>query len=134
MTKELRNFTTLLDEYLKEPQFAADFLTEALEEENFDVFLLSLKDIIRVHGNLTAFAKKAHLSRNTLYKLFSEKSNPEMKTVLSILDSLGYSLKVTKKPRATRTRSRKTLRKMARPTARRRRHSTALGGSGRKPH
>ena len=132
MTKELRNFTTLLDDYLKEPQFAADFLTEALEEENFDIFLLSLKDIIRVHGNLTAFAKKAHLSRNTLYKLFSEKSNPEMKTVLSILDSLGYGLKVTKKPRLTRKRSRKTLRRTAHQVVRRRRPLKAGGGSGRK--
>ena len=100
MTDKHLNFTSLLDDYLKDPLFAADFLSEALAEEDFDVFLLSLKDVLRIHGNLSAIAKKAHLNRGTLYRLFAEDANPEMKTILAILDSLGYGLKVTKKERS----------------------------------
>ena len=49
MTRKMRNFTDLLDEYLKDEEFAATFLSQALEEEDFATFLLSLKDVIRVH-------------------------------------------------------------------------------------
>lgn len=99
MAKIYRKFVTLLDDFLKDQQFAADFLSESLLEEDLDVFLLSLKDVIRVHGNLGAVAKKANISRGTLYKLFSVDANPEIKTLLSVLDSLGYALKVTRKER-----------------------------------
>jgi DNA-binding phage protein len=33
--KKYRKFTELLDEYLKDEEFAADFLSKALEEEDF---------------------------------------------------------------------------------------------------
>lgn len=94
--KKYRKFTELLDEYLKDEEFAAEFLSKALEEEDFSTFLLSLKDVIRVHGTITATAEKANISRSTIYKLFSEKSNPELKTILSLLHTIGYDLRVVK--------------------------------------
>jgi len=97
MTKKYRKFTQLLDDYLKDEKFAAEFLTQALEEEDFSTFLLSLKDIIRVHGSLKLIAEKCEISRSTLYNILSEKSNPEMKTILTLLRVLGYELKVSKK-------------------------------------
>ncbi|MCH9626499.1 MAG: hypothetical protein S4CHLAM2_01210 [Chlamydiales bacterium] len=100
MSKKMRKFTELLDEYLKDEEFAADFLSQALEEEDFATFLLSLKDVIRVHGSVTKIAEKAKISRATIYKLFSEKSNPELKTILSLLHTLGYDLRVIKKSKA----------------------------------
>lgn len=94
---QYRNFNDFLDEYLKDEQVAADFLSQALEEEDFETFILSLKDVIRVHGSITAIAKKAKLSRGTLYKLFSSKGNPELKTISTLLHTIGYDLKVTKR-------------------------------------
>lgn len=96
MTK-YRKFTELLDEYLKDDDFAAEFLSQALEEDNFSTFLMSLKDIIRARGSITSIAEKAHISRSTIYKLFSEKSNPELRTILSLLHTIGYDLRVTKR-------------------------------------
>ena len=98
MTKKYRKFTQLLDEYLKDENFAAEFLSQALEEEDFSTFLLSLKDVIRVHGSLKSIAEKCEISRSTLYNILSEKANPEMKTILTLLHMLGYELKVSKKP------------------------------------
>ncbi|MGZ3732601.1 MAG: addiction module antidote protein [Parachlamydiaceae bacterium] len=92
-----RKFTQLLDEYLKDEDLAAEFLSQALEEEDFSTFLLSLKDVIRVHGSITSIASKSRISRSTVYKLFSEKSNPELKTILSLLHTIGYDLRVTKR-------------------------------------
>lgn len=96
MTKKYRAFTHLLDEMLKDPKFAAEFLSDALAED-FELFCLSLKDVIRVHGSIAAIAEKANVSRGTLYNLFSEKGNPELKTILAVLHALGYDLKVMKK-------------------------------------
>ncbi len=95
--KRYRNFNELLDEYLKDPRFAAEFLSEALEQEDFETFLLSLRDVIRVHGTITTIAEKAALSRTTLYKLFAQGANPQLRTILSLLHSLGYELQVVKK-------------------------------------
>jgi probable addiction module antidote protein len=97
MSRKMRKFTELLDEYLKDEEFAAEFLSQALEEEDFATFLLSLKDVIRVHGSITKIAEKAKISRATIYKLFSEKSNPELRTILSLLHTIGYNLVVTKR-------------------------------------
>lgn len=93
-----RKFTQLLDQYLQDPTFAAEFLSEALEEDDFESFLLSLKDVVRVHGSITSIAQKAGMSRTTLYSMFSEKANPEIRTLLALLHALGYDLKVTKRP------------------------------------
>ena len=68
-----------------------------LEEEDFSTFLLSLKDVIRVHGSIKSVAEKAKISRSTLYKLFSENGNPELRTILSLLHTIGYELRVTKR-------------------------------------
>lgn len=92
-----RKFTELLDNYLKDEDFAAEFLSQALEEKDFSTFLLSLKDVIRVHGSITTVAEQSNLSRSTVYKLFSEKTNPELRTILSLLHTLGYDLRVTKR-------------------------------------
>ena len=97
MKKSYRKFTELLDEYFKDEVFAAEFLSQTLEEEELNTFLMSLKDVIRVHGSLNSIAKKCNLSRSTLYNLFSEKKNPEMKTIITLLHVLGYELKVAKK-------------------------------------
>jgi probable addiction module antidote protein len=97
MKKKYRKFTEVMDNLLQDPKFAADFLSEALEQEDFDTFLLSLKDVIRVHGSIAAFAEKAQISRTTLYNLFASPANPELRTILTILHTLGYTLTVTKK-------------------------------------
>lgn len=98
MNKKYRKFTELLDDFLKDEKFAADFLSQALEEEDFSTFLLSLKDVLRVHGTISTIAEKSKVSRSTIYKLFSEKSNPELKTILSLLHTIGYDLRVIKRP------------------------------------
>lgn len=58
MTEIYRNFTNLLDDFLKDHQFAADFLIEALDEDDIRVFLMSLKDVVSVRGSLSSFFKQ----------------------------------------------------------------------------
>lgn len=106
----MKNFTQLLDKELKKPRFAEAFLSDALEEGDFELFLLCLKDVIRAYGSIKEFAEKTGISRTTLYTLFSEKRNPEFKTIQTILKAMGYGLKVTKKPPRVLSRARRRRR------------------------
>jgi probable addiction module antidote protein len=73
------------------------FLNQALADENIEAFQLSLKDIIRVHGKISELAKKADLSRGTLYKLMQGKGQAEIGTILKLIHALGYDLAVTRR-------------------------------------
>lgn len=99
MKKNFRSFEELLDEYLENPEFAVSFLNQALEDEDIEAFQLSLKDVIRVHGNISNLAKKAHLSRGTLYKLMQGKGQAEIGTVLKLMHALGFNFTVTRRPK-----------------------------------
>lgn len=68
MGAKYRTVDQLLEEYLQNLEFAMSFLNQALADDDIEAFKLSLKDVIRVHGNISNLAKEAHLSRGTLYK------------------------------------------------------------------
>lgn len=95
-----KNFKNLLDDYLKDEERAAAFLAQSLDEEDIETFLLTIKDVIRVHGGISKIAKKAKLNRASIYSLFSESANPELRTLMSVLSAIGYELKVARKPEA----------------------------------
>lgn len=97
MSAKFRSFEELLEEYLKNPEFAMSFLNQALADEDIDAFNLSLKDIIRVHGKISHLAKEAHVSRGTLYKLMQGKGQAEIGTILKLIHALGYDLTVTRR-------------------------------------
>jgi probable addiction module antidote protein len=46
---------------------------------------------------MVQLAKELNLNRKGLYKAFSEKGNPSFLTVVKVLDSLGFRLKVEQK-------------------------------------
>jgi len=97
MKNKYRSIDDLLEEYLQDPEFAMSFLNQALADEDIDALKLSLKDIIRVHGKISNLAKKAHLSRGTIYKIMTGKGQMEIGTVLKLIHALGYSLTVSRK-------------------------------------
>lgn len=103
MKPKFRSFEEMLDEYLENPEFAMSFLNQALADENVEAFKLSLTDIIRAHGKITALAKEADLSRGTLYKLMDRKGATEVGTILKLLHALGYDLTVTKRTQIIKT-------------------------------
>lgn len=104
MKPQFRSFEELLDEYLENPEFAMSFLNQALADEDVEAFKLSLTDIIRAQGKITVLAKKANLSRGTLYKLMERKGTVEVGTILKLLHALGYDLTVTKRMQTPKKR------------------------------
>lgn len=84
-------------EDLKDPREAAAYLSEALGDKNPEVFLLALRDVTKVHGGIGKLAEKSSLNRESLYRMLSEKGNPELQSLDTLLKALGFRLRVEAK-------------------------------------
>lgn len=102
MAKKITSYQEDLIEALKDPREAAAYLNAAMEENDRAVFLLALRNVAEAHGGMTSVAKEAHLNRESLYRMLSEKGNPEIKSVLCLLRSMGLRLSVEPKSRGAR--------------------------------
>lgn len=87
-----------LKEELKNPEFAVAYLNESmktLEGETAEmqkrVFLKALRLIIEANG-ITNVAKESGVNRANVYRQISEKGNPRIETLISILDTLDLEL------------------------------------------
>ena len=79
---------------LREPEEAREYLNAALEDENPEVFLLALKDIVDANSSMSKLAQGTNRNRESLYKTLSAKGNPQLSSVRSILNNLGFKLAV----------------------------------------
>lgn len=87
-----------LVESLKDPCEAAAYLNAAIEEGDRAVFLLALRNVAEAHGGMAAIARKANLSRESLYRMLSGKGNPEIKSLYTLLHAIGLRLAVEAEP------------------------------------
>jgi probable addiction module antidote protein len=95
-----RNTTTYqedLVEALKDPHEAAAYLNAAMEEDDRALFLLALRNVAEAHGGMSAVSAKARLNRESLYRMLSHKGNPEIKSIFTLLHSMGLKLKIEPK-------------------------------------
>jgi len=83
-----------LIESLKDPCEAAAYLNAAIEEGDREVFLLALRNVAEANGEMAAVAAKANLSRESLYRMLSKRGNPEIKSLFTLLHSMGLRLAV----------------------------------------
>ncbi len=89
------DYKELLLEDLKDLDYAAGYLTAALEEGE-DVFLLAIRDIAQAHGGMTELSKATELNRENLYSMLSKDGNPRLSSITSVLGKLGIEIKFAK--------------------------------------
>jgi putative addiction module killer protein/probable addiction module antidote protein len=84
----------------QDPQFAVDYLNECMQDTDPRTFLVALRDIATARGeNMAALARNTGIRRTSLYRVLSETGNPELNTLLAILDELGFGLEISLKPK-----------------------------------
>jgi probable addiction module antidote protein len=81
-------------EYLTSEVAQAEYLTAALEENDPEFFADAIGVVARARG-MSRLAKETGLTRDTLYKAFSEDGNPTLDTLLRVLRALGIKLVAT---------------------------------------
>ena len=92
-----RSYKDDLLKALTDPEEAREYLNAALEDENPEVFLLALRDVVEANSTMSELARATNRNRESLYKTLSEKGNPQLNSVRSILTNLGFKLAVDTK-------------------------------------
>ena len=79
-------------------EMAIEYLNDALQDADPRVFLLALRQVAEARGmGMTDLARETGLDRTGLYKVLSDKGNPEWASLASILDALGFGITIAKK-------------------------------------
>lgn len=84
---------------LQNPEYASEYLNEALREGSQEVFMLALRDVAKAKG-MTKAARESNLNRETMYRMLSENGNPNLSSLNKLLDTLGLTLTIGRKETA----------------------------------
>lgn len=78
-------------DYLDSPQAVEAYLEAAFETNDTALVAAALGDVVKARG-MKKVADKAGLSRESLYRALSETGNPELGTILKVLNAVGVTL------------------------------------------
>jgi probable addiction module antidote protein len=93
MKKTSVTYEAGLREDLADPVEAAAYLNAALEDGSQDVFLMALRDVADARG-MTRVARESSLNRENVYRILSEKGNPQLSSLESLLEAMGLKLAI----------------------------------------
>lgn len=92
MSRKTEKFHTFdAARYLDSPEALAEFVSDALETGDVAYIAHALGIVARAKG-VAQMASETGLSREQLYRSFSEKGNPTLKTLLAVTRSLGIDM------------------------------------------
>jgi len=94
MAERLTNYDPAED--LRSDEAIAMFMAEAFQTNDVGYISHALGVVARAKG-MAQIAEQTGLSREQLYRSFSEKGNPTLKTILTVMNALGIQL-TTKTP------------------------------------
>jgi probable addiction module antidote protein len=83
-------------EDLGTPEAIATFMADALASQDPGYIAHALGVVARAKG-MTQIAEQTGLSREQLYRSFSRRGNPTLKTMLAVMHALGVQLSATPK-------------------------------------
>ena len=99
MATNNKNFEDSLLEDLKDSEFAAEFIREALEEpgegnDEVGYLMRAIGQVAKAHG-IETISEKAGVPKPTIYKMIGDDPNPTLKNVLKITRAIGLRLEFT---------------------------------------
>lgn len=78
----------------KDATHAAALLEAALETGDAGDFMAELRTVTEARGGVSKFAEETGLNREALYRTLSNKGNPQLSSLLPILQAAGLKLSV----------------------------------------
>ena len=96
----MKPYTSYRDDLLqdlKDSRQAAAYLNAALEARDEKAFLLALRNVLEAQGGIAKFSQKTKINRVSIYKMLSDRGNPEWGSVMSLLDALGIRFQIVQK-------------------------------------
>lgn len=91
----MRNVRVTHNEHLRDPEVAAEYLNEALEDGEAAVILMALRNIAEAQEDgIAGLAARSHLGRESMYKMLSATGNPKLSNFTKLIHGLGLRLKI----------------------------------------
>lgn len=92
------NYDSFLQDRLKDPVLAMAYLNEALQDDDQNVFLIALKDVLDAQGiEVSDLSRRAHISRQSFYRMLSKEGNPRWSTITSLINAMGIQVHLSYK-------------------------------------
>ena len=96
--RKMRTYRKYLVETLADREEAIGYLKASLEEYqihgNIAVFLLALRTAAEAQGGISDLAKQIDTAPETLLEILSSDDNPQLNTLETILNGLGYRFSI----------------------------------------
>jgi probable addiction module antidote protein len=92
MTRKTSSYRNSLLRRLSNPAEAEAYLNAGLDD-SLPAFLKALKNVMQAH-QMSKVAEEAGVQRETLYRSFSERGNPTLATLSSVLAAMGLKISV----------------------------------------
>jgi len=102
MAQKTTSYQENLIEALRDPREAAAYLNAAMEEGDRELFLLAMRNVTEAHGGMAAVSAKAKLNRESMFRMLSKKGSPEIKSIMTLLHSMGLKLSIEPKVKRTK--------------------------------
>jgi probable addiction module antidote protein len=71
----------------------ADYINCAFKSSDIVAICHAIGDVTRLY-NISDIAKKAGMDRPSIYRAFGGQQHPNLLTVLSVLDAMGFQLRI----------------------------------------
>lgn len=96
--KKYKNYHDFIIDELADPVFATAYLNEALMEPDGKMFLIALKNVLEAQEkSVSHIARRAHLSRQNIYRMLSSKGNPRWDSLNALFNSLDLQMQLVPK-------------------------------------
>lgn len=87
-----------INEVLQDEEYQKMYLNNAIQEfisdGNYDLFFLSLEQVVRARMSISELSQKTGITRKALYEMFKGERTPRLDTIGKLLKELGYTLQV----------------------------------------
>jgi probable addiction module antidote protein len=92
--RDRSNDDAMAETFRKDPTFAVDLLNSILVDGEQGELLIVLRQLTKAFGGVPKVAEKARLNRTQIYRTLSDKGNPEIRSLMAILKTMGLRLAV----------------------------------------
>ena len=90
-----RNVRATHNELLRDPDVAAEYLSEAFEDGEAAVILMALRNVAEAQEDgIAGLAARSHLGRESMYKMLAATGNPKLSSFTKLIHGLGLKLKI----------------------------------------
>ncbi|TVZ38672.1 putative addiction module antidote protein [Alteromonadaceae bacterium 2753L.S.0a.02] len=90
-----RNVRATHKKHLRDANVAAEYLSEALVDEDAAAILMAWRNIAEAQEDgIIGLVQRSHLGRESTYKMLSASGNPKLSSFTKLVHGLGLKLKV----------------------------------------